>query len=340
MVNVQNIEMTITDTLFTEISSAGMGGVIKANSLSKLSIDTVSVSKISISGSYNAAYEGVFLYMSNSDVLPFTLNLQDSAFTCKTLVLGVLGFSLLPTVIDYYSVFYITKSNQNIIYASSNNQFSNCYTASNGGIYNLNPGSAVTTFTDTLSSYQYISAYNSGGVSYILNAQTLDIPNTYYNMVSSFSNGGAIYSSVYDILIDFTDVRASNIAAGGKGGFSYLYDLNSGFTYKVQCIGTTSTSSYYNSINSDSDGGVFYFYMSVLEFTFNQVKSNLVASVNGNGGFLSQYNLSPISSQLITISNSIISSVTAALEGGLIYTQVKNVDILIDSASSLSSIVA
>jgi len=105
---------------------------------------------------YNALNEGVFFYMSNSDSLPLTLTLSLSTITCKS---STTGFSLTPIAADYYSVFYVRKNNQDITFNANDNVFANCFTAANGGIYNLDSGtSASVAILDTLSSFSYSSS--------------------------------------------------------------------------------------------------------------------------------------------------------------------------------------
>jgi hypothetical protein len=108
MTDISSIQMELSTTTFSSITSYGMGGVIKANSLGSLYMTDVTVTTVTISTGYNSAYEGSFLYMSNTDSNPITISITDSSITCKA---SFSDFSLSPSILDYYSVFYVTKSN-------------------------------------------------------------------------------------------------------------------------------------------------------------------------------------------------------------------------------------
>ena len=212
-----------------------MGGVIKATSLSSLLINNISASLLTISGTYYSNYEGVFLYMDNIDSLEFSVQVSNSEVTCKA---TNSLFSLTPSSSSsatYYSLFYIQKKGQAVNLSSQNNTYSNCYTAANGGIYNVNPnnlGGSVY-FNDTNSSYSYISVASSGGAYFIQNALTFGFSNSTYSQISAGSHGGAVYAVVYDLYIDLIDIIADTVQSGGSGGFMYLYRGNYWDTYSV-----------------------------------------------------------------------------------------------------------
>lgn len=93
-----------------------MGGVIKALSLGSLSVTNVTVTLVTIASTYNAANEGSFFYMDNSDSIPLIITISDSNINCKgtSSLSSTSYFSMTPGLTfsspDYYSVFYVYKT--------------------------------------------------------------------------------------------------------------------------------------------------------------------------------------------------------------------------------------
>ena len=60
------------------MTTAGKGGIINAVTGSYFAFDTITVTTVSLAG------EGVFLYLDNTDSIPFTMLLSNSDIQCKT----------------------------------------------------------------------------------------------------------------------------------------------------------------------------------------------------------------------------------------------------------------
>ena len=125
--------------------------------------------------------------------------------------------------VDYYSAIYIVKTSQDITIDSTSNSFSKCFKATNGGIFNLDPGSADIIFEDSLSSYNEIGVDGKGGAFYgKTNCNELSFSDTTYDKISSCSDGGVFYAKITDTSFSMTNIKVTNTKTNSNGGFAFL----------------------------------------------------------------------------------------------------------------------
>eukprot|EP00347_Sterkiella_histriomuscorum_P009503 403340963 len=249
-INYPGLQLTLSNVNVTQSSAVNQGGLIYAKNLKSLTVQSPAIYK-----TISSIGQGQFL---KSESLNAEITLTDLQVICSpnnfdseletqlsslTSSTGKLG-----SIIDVVNAKQLSISNLNL---------NNCYTATNGGVFNLQN---VKSFTDQYSTYSNIIAVN-GGLGFIQNS---DISFSHGTFTNIFANqAGGFYLKDY-APIGFQNCTFTDFYSKTNGGFIETFQSDSSLdpestNYKlIQSYDITIKNSTFRNFYAGRFGGAFY----------------------------------------------------------------------------------